>query len=78
MTRAFGPRQRRILRLLAGNKCKICGRRLDDDFHADHVKAFSKGGKTTLNNGQALCPECNLKKGNKNASTSPMVGKGSR
>ena len=25
---------------------------------------YSKGGKTILNNAQALCAECNLKKGN--------------
>jgi superfamily II DNA or RNA helicase len=30
---------------------------------------FDKGGKTTIENGQALCPTCNLKKGNKGAMT---------
>jgi 5-methylcytosine-specific restriction endonuclease McrA len=32
-------------------------------FHADHVVAFANGGDTVVNNGQALCPLCNLKKG---------------
>ena len=38
---------------------------LKEGFHADHVVAYSKKGKTILKNGQALCPKCNLKKGNK-------------
>ncbi len=42
-----------------------CGTPLGGDFHADHVRAFSKGGTTTTNNGQALCKACNLQKGNK-------------
>lgn len=63
MKRAFSNRQRKILRLLAGNSCSICGKTLDNGFHADHVQPFSKGGKTVLNNGQALCANCNLTKG---------------
>jgi len=34
-----------------------------DNFHADHILAWSAGGKTTVSNGQLLCPNCNLKKG---------------
>ena len=62
--RLFTRRQRDALRLVAGNRCEICGAVLTD-FHADHVKPHSKGGPTTLNNGQALCPPCNLKKADK-------------
>lgn len=36
-----------------------------DNFHADHIIPHSKGGKTTVENGQLLCPSCNLKKSNK-------------
>ncbi len=36
-----------------------------DNFHADHIVPYSAGGKTTLNNGQLLCPSCNLKKSDK-------------
>ena len=51
--------------MVSGNKCKICGKNLDKSFHGDHIKPFSKGGETLLPNGQALCQNCNLKKGNK-------------
>lgn len=33
------------------------------DFHADHHKAWSRGGKTTLDNLRVLCPAHNLAKG---------------
>lgn len=48
-----------------GGKCNICGKPFDiKDMHGDHVKPWSKGGKTELDNGQMLCTECNLKKSN--------------
>ena len=59
--RLFTRRERSALRLVAGNQCEACGCNLTK-FHADHRKPFSKGGKTELNNGQALCPPCNLRK----------------
>jgi len=48
-------------------KIKCAGRKLgwDDDWHIDHRTAFSKGGKTTVVNGQLACAECNLAKGSK-------------
>ena len=45
--------------------CKKCGVILNNNFHADHIKPFSKKGRTILNNGQALCAKCNLEKGAK-------------
>lgn len=65
MRRAFSKRQRRILCWMAGGRCACCGIRLAHDFHADHVRPFSRGGATVTNNGQALCRDCNLKKGNR-------------
>jgi 5-methylcytosine-specific restriction endonuclease McrA len=65
MRRFFSPRQRLILRILAGNRCRRCGKPLTDRFHADHKHAFAKGGPTTLHNGQALCQPCNNQKGAK-------------
>ena len=40
-----------------GKKCEW------DNWHADHIKPWSKGGKTIVSNGQVACPECNLAKG---------------
>lgn len=34
-----------------------------DNWHCDHKLAWSKGGKTTVENGQVACPACNLAKG---------------
>ncbi len=65
MNRKFTAKQRRYLYLLAGGRCENCGLELAAGFHGDHKQAFSKGGETALHNGQALCPQCNLKKGNK-------------
>jgi hypothetical protein len=35
-----------------------------DDWHCDHIVPWSKGGKTTVKNGQVSCPDCNLSKNN--------------
>ena len=63
MRRLFSRRQRRILALLSGGACAGCGNPLPTNFHADHRRAHSAGGPTTLSNGQAMCPTCNMKKG---------------
>ncbi len=61
--RNFNQSQRRELFLRADGKCQICSCDISlDNFHADHKIPFCEGGKTELNNGQALCPQCNLKK----------------
>ena len=48
-------------------RCLACGRspatHLNIELHADHVLAVANGGKTTLENLQTLCHECNLGKG---------------
>jgi 5-methylcytosine-specific restriction endonuclease McrA len=33
-----------------------------DDWHCDHIVPWSKGGKTTVKNGQVACSACNLSK----------------
>ena len=47
-------------------KCVFCGKSPATDFgtklHIDHRVPFSKGGKSTLENLQTLCEECNLGK----------------
>jgi 5-methylcytosine-specific restriction endonuclease McrA len=63
--RKYTKRQKKLLALVSGNKCKICGGILGNNFEGDHIIPFSKNGKTTLTNGQALCFVCNRKKGDK-------------
>jgi 5-methylcytosine-specific restriction endonuclease McrA len=47
-----------------GNKCRLCGVTVTgDNIHFDHIKPWSKGGETTLENLQVLCEEHNLGKG---------------
>ena len=65
MSRLFNKKQKSVLKWLSKGFCQICGDRLPTIFHADHVLPFSKGGKTNLLNGQALCQRCNLSKGAK-------------
>lgn len=65
MTRRFNKTQKLVLALLAGFRCESCGVELPKDFHGDHRVAWSKGGETTVANGQALCARCNLAKGNR-------------
>lgn len=47
-----------------GYKCVICGhgKREGVGIDADHIKARSKGGSNTLENGQTLCREHNMHK----------------
>ena len=47
-------------------KCPICGKKFTlEQMQADHIKPWSKGGRTTADNCQMLCRDCNLKKGAK-------------
>jgi Homing endonuclease associated repeat/HNH endonuclease len=47
-----------------GNKCKLCGITVTgEDIHFDHIKPWSKGGETVLDNIQVLCAKHNLAKG---------------
>ena len=47
--------------------CEVCGAQLSSikDCHFDHIHPFAKGGKSTLENCQLLCADCNLKKNDK-------------
>ncbi len=49
-----------------GKVCSLCARDIPFDLiHGDHIISWSKGGQTTLENCQALCGSCNLRKGTK-------------
>jgi len=46
-------------------KLKCEGEKLAwDNWHCDHILPWSRGGKTTVDNGQVSCPPCNLSKNN--------------
>jgi 5-methylcytosine-specific restriction endonuclease McrA len=48
-----------------GNRCKLCGITVTgENIHFDHIKPWSKGGETVLENLQVLCAEHNLAKSN--------------
>lgn len=63
MRRNFSSSERIALYLAADGRCQGCGCELAAGFHADHIHPHSKGGETTIDNGQALCPKCNRAKG---------------
>jgi 5-methylcytosine-specific restriction endonuclease McrA len=63
--RRFNRLEKIALYLYADGKCELCGKELAPGWHGDHILPFSKGGQTDVINGQALCAECNLKKGAK-------------
>jgi hypothetical protein len=45
-------------------RCRACGIGDRDALQADHITPESKGGKTSLDNLQALCSVCNNRKQN--------------
>lgn len=67
--RLFSPEQRRILWNTSEAKVcaeKSCSRKLGwDDFTADHINPWSKGGRTELENAAIYCWSCNSSKGNR-------------
>jgi len=66
--RQFNKEQRRIIWYQSNGHCsnKKCQLKLNiNNFHIDHIKPHSKGGRTSLKNAQILCPSCNLKKSDK-------------
>lgn len=64
--RAFSESQKVVAWYLAGGSCAIGGCTNPvtfKTFHADHQKAWSRGGKSKAENLQVLCPQHNLAKG---------------
>lgn len=65
-SRSIPPTLRRKILKAHDHKCAQCGRDLrQSGHHIDHIIPFSKGGLTAEDNLQALCPKCNLVKGNR-------------
>ncbi len=47
-----------------GHKCAICGKEFYfEEMEGDHIKRWREGGRTTEENCQMLCIECNRRKG---------------
>lgn len=63
--RKLTKKERALLWYMADGKCQICGKPLPKDWHADHIIPFVVSKKTNIHEMQALCPDCNLKKGSK-------------
>lgn len=63
--RTFSSEQRRIIWHSDENKkCARCGKTLRwGEFTADHVRAWSRGGETSLRNAQPMHRSCNSRKG---------------
>lgn len=63
--RGFSPEQRRLLWHSDDKKrCAKCGKEVTwADFTADHVRAWSKGGPTTIRNAKIMHRRCNSSKG---------------
>jgi hypothetical protein len=67
-TRMFTQEQRMAIFRLNNGECQVKGPNCegtceDSAFHADHKIAHSKGGPTSVENGQVSCIPCNLWKG---------------
>lgn len=61
--RQFEEGDRQTMYHRQNGRCAICGLPFDiKDMHGDHIIPWSKGGRTTLDNGQMLCTKCNLQK----------------
>ena len=50
------------LLILQKNKCVVCRKNIEKNYHVDHITPLKLGGKHEPNNIQLLCPSCNVKK----------------
>lgn len=61
--RKLTKKERALLWYEANGKCQECGEPLPEIWHADHIIPFIVSQDTNIHEMQALCPKCNLKKG---------------
>ena len=66
------PGLRAALYYNANGKCQKCSNPLPDGWHADHVIPWSATQRTNVFEMQALCPTCNLTKGDKTVQRLPV------
>lgn len=63
--RTFTENQKREVFENQKGRCKKCGKQFEiTEMDADHIKPWSKGGKTSVENCQILCKYCNRRKSN--------------
>lgn len=65
-SRTANWRQRAIVLMRDGAKCQLCGATPQSGarLHIDHIKPWSKGGETVLENLRVLCEQCNIGRSN--------------
>ena len=62
--RLFDSSQRIVIYRKNNGICQKCGKKCDwNDYEADHIISWNRGGKTEIENGQVLCGSCNSSKG---------------
>lgn len=63
-SRNINWRLRALVLMRDGARCRLCGATPNDGvrLHVDHVRPWSKGGETVLENLQVLCNVCNIGK----------------
>ncbi len=59
-------RQRALVLMRDGAKCRLCGASPQSNarLHVDHIVPWSLGGETVIENLQILCEQCNVGKSN--------------
>ena len=61
--RAFTPKMARAAYERQQGICPKCGKYFEiNEMQADHITPWSKGGKTSSDNCQMLCADCNRRK----------------
>ena len=64
--RAFTESQKRSVYEKQNGICKNCGKHFDiKEMEADHITPWHAGGKTSIDNCQMLCKDCNRRKSGK-------------
>ena len=62
--RNFDEAQRQVIYRKDRGICQKCGKKCDwNDYEADHILPWNRGGQTVIENGQVLCGSCNSSKG---------------
>ncbi len=64
LQRSFTQDERKVIWRRDNETCQVCKNKIGfEEMQADHIIPHSRGGRTTLDNVQTLCRECNARKG---------------